>query len=190
MAKVLDAITDDLAAWIERQHLFFVATAPLDGDGLINCSPKGLDTFTILGPRQVAYLDLTGSGAETIAHVRENGRIVLMFCAFEGPPKIVRFQGTGRVVTRTDQAYAALRKQFPPVDGERAIVVVDVTRLSTSCGFGVPLYSCAGERTQIPDFVAAKGPNGLVDYQKNNNMTSLDGLPALAAHEIEGEIES
>ncbi|MEX1018758.1 MAG: pyridoxamine 5'-phosphate oxidase family protein [Litorilinea sp.] len=184
MAKVLDAIDNDLADWIQRQHLYFVASAPLTGDGMVNCSPKGLDTFTILGPHQVAYLDLTGSGAETIAHVRENGRILIMFCALTGPPRIVRLHGTGRIVTQADAEFDALRARFPQIPGQRAIVIIDVSRVSTSCGFGVPEFSYVGERTQMLDFAQVKGPNGLADYQKKNNGVSLDGLPALADHEI------
>lgn len=185
MAKVLDQIDTDLASWINQQHLYFVASAPLAGDGMVNCSPKGLDTFKILGPHQVAYLDLTGSGAETIAHLRENGRIVIMFCAFQGPPRIVRFHGTGRVVTQAEPEFPSLRAHFPELPGQRAIIVVDVSRISTSCGFGVPEYSYVGEREQMVDFANVKGPAGLADYQRKNNTTSLDGLSALADHEVE-----
>jgi hypothetical protein len=184
MARELDSIDEALAEWIRQQHLYFVATAPLHGDGMVNCSPKGLDTFAVLGPRQVGYLDLTGSGAETIAHLRENGRIVLMFCALEGPPKIVRFHGTGQVLTLHDAAYTELRARFPALPGERAIVVVDVARISTSCGFGVPQYTYAGERSQMIDFAETKGPDGLADYQKKYNTTSLDGLPALNQEDL------
>lgn len=185
MAKELDSISEELASWVNRQHLFFVATAPLTGEGMVNCSPKGLDTFAILGPHRVAYLDLTGSGAETIAHIRENGRVTLMFCAFDGPPKIVRFQGKGSVVTPQDEAFEQLISHFPPIAGIRAIVVVEVKRTSTSCGFGVPLYRYEGERTQMVDFANAKGPAGMADYQKKYNTTSLDGLPALTPDEID-----
>src|SRR5688572_21268976 len=122
MGKSYAGITPELSAWIERQHMFFVATAPLAGDGLINCSPKGMDTFRILGPRDVAYLDLTGSGVETIAHARENGRIVFMFCAFDGAPKIVRLHGTARVAEVGTAEHEELRPHFGDYPGIRAIV--------------------------------------------------------------------
>ena len=113
MGKLFDGITPELSQWIERQHMFFVATAPLAHDGLINCSPKGMDTFRILGPHEVAYLDLTGSGIETVAHARENGRIVFMFCAFDGPPKIVRLHGTCEVYVPGSPQYDSLGASFP-----------------------------------------------------------------------------
>src|SRR3984885_2839292 len=140
MSKQRDNINDDLAAWLREQHLFFVATAPLSADGHVNCSPKGGDSFRVLGPLEVAYQDYTGSGAETAAHLRENGRIVLMFCAFEGPPKIVRLHGRGRAVMPGDPEFAATRRAFgKPRDlGLRAIIVVEVDRVSDSCGFSVP----------------------------------------------------
>src|SRR5688572_31387918 len=144
MGKSYDGITPELAQWIERQHLFFVATAPLAGDGLINCSPKGMDTFRILGPGEVAYLDLTGSGIETVAHIQDNGRIVFMCCAFEGPPRIVRLHGTGEVVVRDSPEYDSLRSFFPDYTGSRAIVRARLTRISESCGFGVPRYGYVG----------------------------------------------
>ena len=122
MGKLYDEITPELADWLGQQRMFFVATAPLAADGLLNCSPKGMDTFRILGPREVAYLDLTGSGIETIAHLRENGRIVFTFCAFAGPPKIVRLHGTGEVVTSGAPDYERLRALFPDYPGARAIV--------------------------------------------------------------------
>src|SRR5215216_1432900 len=134
MGKSYDGITPELSHWIERQHIFFVATAPLADDGLINCSPKGMDTFRVLGPAEVAYLDLTGSGIETVAHLRENGRIVLTFCAFDGPPKIVRLHGRGEVACPGSAAFDELKPLFPDVPGERSIVRVRVNRVSDSCG--------------------------------------------------------
>src|SRR4051812_18733353 len=145
MGKPYDGITPELAQWIERQHVFFVATAPLAQDGLVNCSPKGMDTFRILGPREVAYLDLTGSGIETIAHARENGRIVFMFCAFDGPPKIVRLHGTAEAHPLGSPRYQSLSPLFPALIGNRAIVSARLTRISDSCGFAVPHYSYKGE---------------------------------------------
>src|SRR5437016_9258320 len=135
MATVFDGIDGDLQQWIEQQHLFFVATAPLSETGHVNCSPKGMDTFCVLGPRDVAYLDMTGSGIETVAHLRENGRIVFMFCAFAGPPKIVRLHGTGEVLTPGSPDYAKLRALFSDYPGARAIVRVRLARIGDSCGY-------------------------------------------------------
>ena len=140
MGKSYDRITPELSNWIEQQRIFFVATAPLAGDGFINCSPKGMDTFRILGPRHVAYLDLTGSGVETIAHARENGRIVFMFCAFEGPPKIVRLHGRSEVLVPDSPEFQAVASHFPEYLGPRAIIRALLTRISDSCGYGVPRY--------------------------------------------------
>ena len=139
MGKSYDGITPELANWIEQQRIFFVATAPLAGDGFINCSPKGMDTFRILGPRDVAYVDLTGSGVETIAHARENGRIVFMFCAFEGPPKIVRLHGRSEVLVPDSPEFQAVASHFPAYPGHRAIIRALLTRISDSCGYGVPV---------------------------------------------------
>lgn len=180
MGKQFDAITPEHADWIAAQHVFFVASAPLAGDGHVNCSPKGLDTLRILGPRQVAYLDLTGSGAETAAHLRENGRIVFLFCALSGPPKLLRLHGKARVVTPASPEWEGLRARFPALPGERAIIVADIERIADSCGFGVPLYEFAGERDTLPRWAEKKGPEGVRAYQGEKNATSIDGLPALA----------
>jgi hypothetical protein len=179
MGKVYDDITPKLSQWIERQHLFFVATAPLASDGLINCSPKGMDTFRIVGPREVAYLDLTGSGVETIAHTRENGRIVFMFCAFEGPPKIVRLHGTSEVHVPGSPLYDSLSGLFPDHLGTRAIIHAHLTRISDSCGFGVPQYRYAGDRDTLTRWAESKGPDRLAQYRDANNAKSVDGLPGL-----------
>jgi hypothetical protein len=180
MGKTFDTIDDDLAAFIARQHMFFVATAPLAADGFVNLSPKGQDTLRILGDRTLAYMDLVGSGIETVAHVRENGRIVLLWCAFEGPPRIVRIHGRAEAFEPGDEGYPALRERFgPPRPNERAILHVEATRIATSCGYGVPLYEYAGERTQLDDWADRKGPEGIKDYVAKNNATSLDGLPGL-----------
>ena len=178
MAKTCDEIDDSLRAFIGAQRMFFVATAPLVASGHVNVSPKGLDTLRILGPRHVAYLDYVGSGAETIAHVRENGRIVLMWCAFEGPPKILRLHGRGQVLTPHDSEYQRLRPLFPAHPDGRTIIAVSVQRLATSCGFGVPLYRFERNRSQLPDWPDRKGGPGLRQYQRGKNATSLDGLPA------------
>ena len=178
MGKVLNAITPELREWIAAQQMFFVATAPLSDEGHINCSPKGGDTFRIIGPGEVAYLDYIGSGAETAAHLRENGRIVLMFCAFQGPPKIVRLHGSGEVLTQSDSRFGELIKQFPPHASTRAIVLMQVTRVSSSCGFGVPLMTFQAERNEGYDWAKKKGPDGLKEYIREKNQTSIDGLPA------------
>jgi Pyridoxamine 5'-phosphate oxidase len=179
MGKIHDAITPDLAAWIEQQHLFFVATAPLAGDGHLNCSPKGLDSLRILGPRQVAYLDLTGSGIETVAHLRENGRIVFLFCAFNGSPKIVRFHGTGRAVLPGSPEWNELRNAFPDHPGARAIILVDLTRITDSCGFGIPRYDYVADRDTLGRLAESRGDEQLALYRQENNARSIDGLPGL-----------
>jgi hypothetical protein len=179
MGKTIDGIDDQLRAFIGAQRMFFVATAPLDTAGHVNVSPKGLDTFRILGPRQVAYLDYVGSGAETIAHLRENGRIVMMWCAFEGPPKIVRLHGRGEVLVPSDADYHRLRPHFAAQPDARTIIVVSVQRVASSCGFGVPLYRFEGNRSQLPDWADRKGERGLRDYQRRNNVESIDGLAAV-----------
>ena len=179
MGKVHDGITEALRHWIEEQHVFFVATAPLSSDGFVNCSPKGLDSLRVLGPNEVAYADLTGSGAETIAHLRENGRIVLMFCAFAGPPKIVRLHGRGRVVAAGSPDFDHFRAAFPEYLGTRAIIDVTVTRVSDSCGYAVPLYDFRAERNTLTRWSEAKGAEGLHEYRKRRNALSIDGLPAV-----------
>ena len=179
MGKLYDEIDQRVRAFIEAQRMFFVATAPATLDGHVNLSPKGLDSFAVLGPREVAYLDLVGSGAETIAHLRENGRITLMFCAFEGPPKILRLYGRGEYVEAPDEAFATLRARFALPTPARGIVRVNVERIADSCGFGVPLYNFEGHRSQLLDSAARKGESGLREYQRVHNVASIDGLPAL-----------
>jgi hypothetical protein len=146
---IYDHIDAALERFIQSQRMFFVATAPLSATGHVNVSPKGLDTLRVLGPHTVAYLDYVGSGAETIAHLRENGRLVLMVCAFQGPPRIVRLHGRGEVLEPQDAEYSTLRGLFPPEPGGRAIIRLAVERISDSCGFGVPLYASEGERSQL-----------------------------------------
>ncbi len=181
MGKLHPVIDDRLAEFIRRQKIFFVATAPLNGEGHINLSPKGLETFVILDPTTVAYLDLTGSGVETIAHLRENGRIVIMLCAFEGPPNIVRLHGRGDVVEPGSPEFPGLLAKFPRYDGIRSIIRLRLDRISDSCGYGVPLYSYAGERKQLVQWVERKGPEGIRKYQQDNNGQSIDGIPGLRA---------
>jgi len=185
MGKVFDGIDDRLAAWIAAQRLFFVATAPRDG-GHVNLSPKGLDSLVVLEPRSVAYLDVVGSGAETIAHLRENGRITLMFCAFEGLPRIVRLYGRGEVQEPGDPGFAALAERFPSQPSTRAVIRVALTRIADSCGYGVPLLEYKGERSQIADWAERKGPEGLRRYQLERNRESIDGLPALRGKTLGG----
>jgi hypothetical protein len=179
VAKVFNELDDKLAAFIHEQHLFFVASAPDAPDGHVNLSPKGQPGLAILDPRRVAYLDLVGSGIETAAHLGQNGRVVLMFCAFEGPPRIVRLHGKGQVVEPADARWDELAGHFPAHDGARAIVLVDLLRISDSCGYGVPLFEYAGERDQLSRWVESKGAAGLARYQDENNRHSIDGLPGL-----------
>ena len=179
MGKVYEEIDSTLAEFLHRQRLFFVATAPLAATGCINLSPKGFDAFAIIDPRTVAYLDLTGSGVETVAHLNENSRIVLMFCAFEGPPKIVRLHGLGEVIEPGDADFEALRARFGSFTGVRSIVRVAVTRIADSCGYGVPLYEYVGDRDQLAKWAEHKGPDGIREYRAKNNAESIDGLPGL-----------
>jgi hypothetical protein len=181
MGRTYAAIDAALADFIGRQHVFFVATAPRADDGHVNLSPKGLATFAVVDPRTVAYADLTGSGVETIAHLRENGRITLCFCAFEGPPRIVRLSGVGTVLEPGAAGFDALRARFGEFPSLRAVIRIELRRIADSCGYGVPLYRYEGERTQLLDWAARKGPDGVARYQEEHNRTSLDGLPGLVA---------
>ena len=178
MSKRLEKIDSELAAWIARQRIFFVATAPLSPAGHINTSPKGGEAFRILGPLEVAYQDYTGSGAETAAHLRENGRIVIMFCAFGGPPKIVRLHGHGTVIAPTDARFPEFSSLFPDNPGTRAFVHIAVNRVSHSCGYSVPLFDFHSHRDTLDRWAAHKGPEGLDSYRATKNQNSIDGLPA------------
>ena len=184
MAHVHPAIDDRLARFLAAQPVFFVATAPLAADGLVNLSPKGLaGTFAVLGPHRVAYLDVTGSGVETIAHLRENGRIVLMFCAFTGRPQIVRLHGRGVVHPAGSDGFAELAPHFADLPGARSIVDVEVSRVSDSCGMGVPRLRYEDDRDDLLKWATRKGPEGLSAYWEEKNSRSLDGLPGLAGVE-------
>jgi len=187
MAKLYEDITDDLAEFIRAQPLFFVASAPLDAHAHVNLSPKGLDCFRICSPRQVAYLDLTGSGNETSAHLAENGRITFMFCSFGGPPRILRLYGRGRVVLPDTPAWDELAPLFPAYPGMRQIVVAEITRVQTSCGFGVPLMEYVRQRDTAIRWAEAKGEDGIAAYQRDKNMVSMDGLRTPLAGQLEPE---
>ena len=183
MGQLYDAIDDRLAAFIRAQHVFFVASAPSGDGGHVNLSPKGLDTFAILDPHTVAYLDLTGSGVETIAHLRENGRITICFCAFEGAPKILRLYGRGTVLERDAPGFAELATRFPSYLGTRSVIRVAVERIADSCGYGVPEYRHVGERQQLLLWADRKGADGVRTYQRERNQTSIDGLEGLRRHD-------
>lgn len=184
MGKVYDGIDVRLARFLTAQPVFFVGTAPLEADGHVNCSPKGNEgSFVVLGERRVAYRDLTGSGVETIAHLRQNGRIVVMFCAFTGPPRIVRLHGRGSVLVPGDPSFDDLLGQFAPNDGTRAIIAVDVERVSDSCGYAVPLMTFDSHRRNLDHWADSKGHRGLVDYRAQKNARSIDGLDGLPVAE-------
>ena len=180
MSAVYEGIDTALAGWLCAQPMFVVATAPLDGDGLINVSPKGLaGSFVVLDEHRVAYLDLTGSGVETIAHLRQNGRIVLMFTAFDGKPNIVRLHGSGEVLLPGDAQFEELLPLFPAHPGVRSIIVVAVQRVSDSCGYAVPKMAYVEDRRALDASNSKKGEVGLVDYRRKKNSVSLEGLPGL-----------
>jgi hypothetical protein len=178
MGKVYETISDELAAWIRAQRMFFVGTAPLAATGHVNVSPKNGDALKVLGPLEVAYQDYTGSGAETAAHIRENGRIVIMFCALDGPPKIVRLHGFARLISLDDLRFAEIYEQFASNPGTRAFIHVVVSRVSDSCGFGVPIYEFRKHRDTLTRWADRKGPEGLERYRSEKNQRSIDGLPA------------
>jgi hypothetical protein len=178
MGRLYPKIDARLAGFVESQPVFFVATAPLAAEGLINCSPKGNDgNFAVFDDHRAGYLDLTGSGIETIAHLQENRRIVLMFCAFVGPPRIVRFHGTGEVVALGDARFDELLAHFTPNPGARAIVVVTVERISDACGYSVPIMEFQRHRDNGDHWVEKKGADGLIAYRAEKNARSIDGLP-------------
>jgi Pyridoxamine 5'-phosphate oxidase len=178
MGAVLAALDETLTEWIGRQHVFFVATAPRTG-GHVNLSPKGHDCLRVLDPSTVAYLDLTGSGAETIAHTRENGRITIMFCAFEGPPRILRLFGAGEAHPMGSARFDRLRSRFPAIPGARSIITVAIERVQTSCGYSIPFMDYRDERPTLQQWAERKGEDGLREYWTEKNAESIDGLPAL-----------
>lgn len=180
MGLMLAALDDNLMGWIREQPMYFVATAPSEG-GRVNLSPKGLDTLRLLDEHTAAYLDLTGSGAETIAHVRQNGRITLMLCAFAGPPRILRMSGAGEVAIKGDAAYDALVSHFDELPGARAIITVHIDRVQTSCGYAVPRMELVEDRDTLLTWAERRGDDGLAAYWEEKNATSVDGLPALGS---------
>lgn len=176
MAKILPSLTEALIDFISKQHMFFTATAA--STGRVNVSPKGMDTFRVLDPHQVGYLDLTGSGNETAAHLFDNGRITFLFCAFTGSPLILRLYGSGRVVRPGDPDWASLRPSFGPrLPGERQLIVAQLDNVQTSCGFGIPLYTYEADRTELLDWAVKKSEDGLKSYRSEKNARSIDGLP-------------
>ena len=180
MGRSFDAIPDHLVSWMEEQPVYFVATAPLAADGHVNVSPKGGDSFRVLGPKAVAYLDLTGSGAETIAHTRENGRLTVMFCSFDEKPNIVRLFGRGEAVLPGDDRFPELAARFPANPGTRSVVTLEVSKVTSSCGYSVPMMDLVGHRDTLDRWAERKGPDGIAEYWGQKNQTSIDGLPALA----------
>ncbi len=172
-------IDDRLRTFLESQRIFFVATAPSGPGGHVNVSPKGVDLLRVLGPATVPYADYTGSGVETIAHLRGNGRIVIMLCAFTGPPRIVRLHGQGEAIEPQDPEFAGMLGELGATGPVRSIIRVRIARISDSCGFGVPLFQFEEQRTQLPRWAANKGESGLLQYQRAKNAESIDGLPGL-----------
>lgn len=183
MAKFSDTILAHHQEFIEHQKMFFVGTAPLSGNGHINLSPKGLDSFRILSPNKVAYMDITGSGNETSAHILENGRITIMFCAFDGSPNILRLYGQGYTVLPHDPEWTEISARFKLHVAIRQIIVADIDKVQTSCGYSVPLYEYAGERDHANKWAQKKGEDGLVTYRLEKNQVSIDGLPTALAEQ-------
>lgn len=182
MGKFHDTILDHHKAFIEKQKLFFVATAPLGEGGHVNLSPKGLDSFRVISDTRVAYMDIIGSGNETSAHILENGRITFMFCAFEGPPNILRLYGKGRTVLPSDKEWAEISILFTLTLSTRQIIVADIHKVQTSCGFSIPLFDYVGERDHAEKWAESKGEEGLAAYKVQKNYSSLDGLPTALSH--------
>jgi len=175
MAKFYSELDASLRLFIERQRIFFNASAP--NNGRINVSPKGLDTFRILSNNRVAYLDLTGAENETAAHIAENGRLTLMFCSFDEKPLILRLYGRGRVVHQRDSEWQDLHSHFTLIPGERQIIVLEIESLMTTCGFGVPLYEFKEDRAMLPEFSCNMGDEKMDEYRHKKNQESIDGLP-------------
>ena len=178
MGNQHESITAELKEFAESQPMFFVATAPSEG-GHVNVSPKGLESVVVLGPHEVAYIDRTGSGVETIAHLQDNGRVTLMFCAFKGSPNIVRFAGQGEVIWPADVRFSELEALFPPTPAVRSIIRVDVDRVSDSCGYGVPIMEFKNDRRALDGWAKDKTPDDIAAYHQKKNSASIDGLPGV-----------
>jgi len=184
VGKTFPCISDEIRKWIGRQRMFFIASAPLSDDGMVNCSPKGGDTLRVVDKQTLAYLEFAGSGVETIAHLRENGRIVLMMCAFEGPPRIFRFHGKGEVVLPSHRDFAALSALYNhDLLGVRSVIRIRLERISDSCGYGVPLYEFVEDRKAMRNWCEKKGAGDIKTYVAKNNAASIDGLPGLTDKE-------
>ena len=175
MAKFYPTLTDELTEFIQAQHMLFTASAP--NEGRVNLSPKGIDTFRCFSPNAVGYLDLTGSGNETAAHLHENGRITIMFCSFAKKPLILRLYGQGRMIRPRDEEWDEFYTKFEPVAGDRQIMVMDVQTVQTSCGYGVPQFEFQQQRDTLITWAKNKGDEGLTAYREQKNQTSIDGLP-------------
>ncbi len=180
MSKQFEHLDESLKDWIAAQKIFFVASAPLSAYGHVNCSPKGGDTFRIIDPHTIAYQDLTGSGIETLAHLRENKRIVIMFCAFDSEPRILRLHGQGEAISSEHPDFEKLTQFFPQHNGTRSFIRVTLTRISDSCGFAAPIYEFKNHRNTLDEWAKTKGTKHLDDYRKKNNLESIDGLPGLS----------
>lgn len=176
MGKTFPALLPEHEAFIKRQRIFFVGSAPLSEDGHVNISPKGYDTFRIFSPTEVAYLDVTGSGNETSAHLSENGRITFMFVAFEGAPVILRLYGRGRVILPDTLEWNELIKHFVLIPGARQIIYADIQQVKTSCGMSIPLFTYSGERDALQKWAASKGEQWLEEYRREKNRVSMDGI--------------
>ena len=177
MGDVLESLTEEHMAWAMEQKVFFVSTAPLSESGHVNCSPKASGCFLFPDHEHFVYADYTGSANETIAHVTENGRILIMFCSFEGPPRIMRLHGQGRVILPGDAEFDAFRSQLSDHKGLRSFIEVTITRASVSCGFSVPLFDFVGHRETLDKWADSKGAEELEDYRALKNSVSIDGLP-------------
>ena len=184
MGRAFESITEPMQAFIEKQHMFFVATAP--DAGRVNLSPKGYDSFAVINEHTVAYADITGSGAETVAHLRQNGRITIMFCAFEGKPNVVRLYGAGRSVQPGDERFDELRTVVGNPTGLRSVIIVDLERTSMSCGYSVPFMDFVGERPRLNEHWENKSDDDLTEYWDKRNAFSIDGLPAMTESDTPG----
>jgi hypothetical protein len=183
MADRYPSLSDTLVTWLQQQHLFFVATA--GRDGRVNVSPKGHDSLRVLGPDRIVWLNLTGSGNETAAHVAENGRMTLMWCAFEGAPRILRVYGTARVVHAGDDDFEALVAGFPALPGARQVFELQVDLVQTSCGYAVPLFEHVAQRDVLTRWADKKGPEGIEAYWERKNLETIDGTPTGMADALE-----